>query len=242
VATLEGDILKLQVEFGAEDQPDMDFDPVPITIIFNITRAADPPAVIKQLKIELDPFTMQFPGLDTFTTQNTFAPGMHFLKLSEVMIPHDVILMGAMVSPTRTSVQPSEALVQDKGMLRVAVRSLSLEATADNSSPFQLQKLIDCLYRDNFFLGECLQLALEGTLDELQSFLQGQGFHITPESLKKLAAWTSPGPEFDIRFAGGAYRIRSDGPRQFLELFVDPVNRTLFGKSDEKTDAAGPDG
>ena len=73
-------------------------------------------------------------------------------------------------------------------MLRAAVQSLSLEATADDSSPLQLQKLIDCLYRDNFFLGECLRLVLKGTLDELRSFLQRKGFHVTPKSLKKLAA------------------------------------------------------
>ena len=68
VATLEGDILKLQVEFGASDQPGMDFKVVdaPFSGMGLLME-------IRRLKIDLDPFTMQFPGLDkvgTFATQN----------------------------------------------------------------------------------------------------------------------------------------------------------------------------
>ena len=84
-----------------------------------------------------------------------------------------------------------------------------------------------------------LHLARKDTPDEPRRFLQGKGFYVMPESLKILGAWTSPGREFYIRFAGGAYRIHRDGTRQFSELFVD---RTLFGKRDEKSNAAGPDG
>lgn len=138
------------------------------------------------------------------------------MKLSADMILHVVILIGTMVSPTRTcvGVQPPRALLlrNTSSLLALAQPlSFSLEAPPGESH-LQLQELIDRLYRDNFFFGTMSPISHGKTHPTSRSaFRKGKASTSCWRAWRFWGARASSEREFDIRFAGGAYRI-SRGP------------------------------
>lgn len=68
--------INVELSFKDEDQP-------------TVTYTQEKGLYLKLSKFDINP-----PPLDFFMTQNIFAPGKTLIKVSEVMLPSDLVLLG----------------------------------------------------------------------------------------------------------------------------------------------------
>lgn len=89
-----------------------------------------------------------------------------------------------------------------------------------------MNSFLDKFYTDGRFL-----VGLVDALDEEkgQEYLAQNGIRLNADDMKRLDVLSTPGPDFDIRFAGGAYRFQKSS-HSFWDLIIDSANRKIYGE------------
>jgi hypothetical protein len=195
------------------------------------------PSQLNKLDVKLVPFEMSFPKLDFFATQNVFAPGTRFMTATQVMFPHDVVLAGKMVVETArdgaagggsagTAAVKSTTTTTEPRATRSSDDSAYMSAAAGVAQG--LKELLDRLYTDNRFLADVMAVADDRDGEVVLDWFHEQGYQIAWNGVKKqLEELTLPGPKFDVRFAGGVYKLKNES-LVFKGLFVHPVTRKAY--------------
>lgn len=99
-ATIKGDELALKVNFVTQtDGPHMNPPEKIKRKPGFFEKEGGIPKEFKDVEITLKDFGATFPPLNFFVTQNIFVPGKRFINVTDVMIPHDVLLLGQMAKP-----------------------------------------------------------------------------------------------------------------------------------------------
>ncbi|KAK3297294.1 uncharacterized protein B0H64DRAFT_457363 [Chaetomium fimeti] len=242
-ATISGDSLDISLAFrDPTDQPKLNFKAEYRKRPWYVHREMVDyvPDRLHKLSVKLTPFELSFPKLDFFATQNVFAPGTRFMTATQVLFPHDVVLAGKMVvetarggaagggfagiaavesAPTTTDLPTTRSLAYSAYMYMPAAAAGAAQG---------LKELLDRLYTDNRFLGDAMTVADDRDGEGVLDWFHEQGYQIAWGGVKKqLEDLTLPGPKFDVRFAGGVYKLK-DESLGFEELFVHPVTRKVY--------------
>ena len=251
-ATISGDSVNISLAFrDPDDEPSVSFTPLDVPYKPGTMPSDEIPLEMRQLRVRLTPFEMNFPKLDFFATQNVFAPGTRFMTAKQVMFPDDLVLTGTMPDVQKPSGMmddiPITVSAEDKRSLLAecvpysSIRRLPTPPEDGHSKRGDLVRLLDCLYSDNRFLGVALAKAADTDGDAVLAWFRGQGFAIAQDDVKRLEELKLPGPSFDLRFAGGAYTLKAEG-LGYRELFIQPVTRKVYIDGQEtvsKTDGKG---
>lgn len=96
-------------------------------------------------------------------------------------------------------------------------------------------RYIDRYYENDFLIGLSQSIDVDtGDNAHVKEFLDKEKIDFS-QDLSILENATQVGPKFDIRYAGGAYKIESN-PIGVSELFVHSVDRKIFGKCSTNPD------
>lgn len=196
----------------------MTFEAMPVTNKDrgHLPRMEVPPFFKEKVQFKLPSnLSCQFKGLNFFSAQNVFVPGVRFIKATEVMLPHDAVILGTMPQ------------VEEKRGAASAVET-AYGQLEQQKPPVPLSKFLDDIYRDNYFFGDLVRAAMDGKPDEVSAIIHAKGFDIKEgEPMATILKLSKPGPDFDIRYAGGAYKITNPSDLPYKELFVHSCLRTV---------------
>ncbi|EAQ86629.1 predicted protein [Chaetomium globosum CBS 148.51] len=263
-ATISGDTLDISLAFrDPTDQPKLSFEALyrkrPWYAHREMVKYV--PGELHKLRVRLTPFEMKFPKLDFFATQNVFAPGTRFMTATQVLLPHDIVLAGKMVvvpaagggggggaaasAPAAAAAAESAPTTTELPTARSLDYSAYMYMSGAAAGAAQgLQELLDRLYTDNRFLGDAMAVADDKDGEAVMDWFREQGYQIAWDGVKKeLEELTLPGPKFDVRFAGGVYKLK-DESLGFEELFVHPVTRKIYidGQETAESETDGTNG
>ncbi|KAJ5348579.1 uncharacterized protein N7506_001832 [Penicillium brevicompactum] len=176
-----------------------------------VAKPYDVPDTIRnQVKFRLPaPLKAQLKGLNFFSAQNVFVPGVRFIKATTQIMPTDVVLLGTMPRSTTHTANPA-AIVQSLSAQNLALR------------------FMDEIYHNAYFLGDLINANVKGDAGTVKAVLHKRGYaDVTAQDLEVLRDYVTPGPNFDLRYAGGAYSVDSPGYTA-KELLVHSVHRTIY--------------
>ncbi|KAJ4269006.1 hypothetical protein NW762_003079 [Fusarium torreyae] len=225
-AAINDESLNITLSFeDPADEPTLTFTPEERDVPWgeNAKLVIGIPAELKELRMALTPFAMSFPKLDFFETQNVFAPGTRFITAKNVLFPDDLVLTGMMAragDEEKPDVSTGDEVAYSSFISGPEGSSVSVQA-----SP--LRPLLDRLYSNNRFLGALSTMSQDGEPQGVVAWLKQQGFAISNDDLKALDAMRTPGPDFDVRFAGGAYKLKAQG-LDYQTLFIHCVTRKVY--------------
>lgn len=182
---------------------------------------SDIPRAFQNISITLPAFKTQLDELSFFAAQNVLVPGVKFIKANEVIVPHDVVILGTMPR-SDSKVMPASALMS-LGSVPVT------EAAFASSNGGTFAELLDELYTDDAFLGEVLNRGISGKPEDVYSLFEERGYKFDKDHvMNAVQELTTPGPNFDLRYAGGVYEVRGGDDKH--QILVHPVHRTIFGE------------
>ncbi|KAL7787098.1 hypothetical protein V8C37DRAFT_270604 [Trichoderma ceciliae] len=220
--TLSGDTILLELDFETESPP------IKLKAL-NVSAEGhypannsddDIPRAFRQIAITLPAFKAKLDGLSFFAAQNVLVPGIEFIKPSEVIVPHDVVVLGTM---PRSKPDPGTA----PAFMSLAAMP-AVEATASaRSNGSNFPDFLDELYSNDSFLCEFLDRGISGEPQDIYALLAEKGYDFDiGHAMGEVQELITPGPNFDLRFAGGVYEVvGSDAKHQIL---IHPVHRTIF--------------
>ncbi|KAJ5573862.1 uncharacterized protein N7459_008289 [Penicillium hispanicum] len=155
------------------------------------------------------PLKSELKGLNFFSAQNVFIPGVKFIEATTQMMPADIVLLGSMPQSTAIA-SPTASMVQSS-----AVKNLAL-------------RFMDEIYLNAFFVGDLINATINGESGAVKAVLRQKGYDgLTAHDLEVLRDYTVPGPKFDLRYSGGAYSVESS-VYSAKELLVHSVHRTIY--------------
>ncbi|TGO22558.1 hypothetical protein BPAE_0163g00190 [Botrytis paeoniae] len=158
----------------------------------------------------------EFQGLNYFSAQNVFVPGVKFIEAKTEMMPYDVVLLGAMPE------QPDEPT----GYRTLPRRTVMMSdyATTDPIGDF-----IEDIYSNGYFLGDLIHHIANNNPAGVTQVIQDRGFENLDlaEVQQTLTRLSTPGPDFDVRYAGGSYQVQDTSSSPVKELFVHSRYRNI---------------
>lgn len=159
----------------------------------------------------------EFKGLNYFSAQNVFVPGVKFIEAKTEMMPYDVVLLGTMPE------QPEEPTKYRSLPRRIVMTSDY--ATADPIGDF-----IEDIYSNGYFLGDLIHHIANKDPEGVAKVIQDRGFENLDldEVQQTLKRCSIPGPDFDVRYAGGSYQIQDTSSTPVKELFVHSRYRNIW--------------
>ncbi|TGO87120.1 hypothetical protein BPOR_0249g00100 [Botrytis porri] len=130
----------------------------------------------------------EFHGLNYFSAQSVFVPGVKFIEAKTEMMPYNVVLLGAMPEqpePTGYCLLPRRTVM------------MSDYATTDPIGDF-----IDDIYSKGYFLGDLIHHITNNNLAGVKQVIQDRGFTNLDlaEVQQTLKRSSIPGPDFDRVF------------------------------------------
>ncbi|KAF7897835.1 uncharacterized protein EAF01_008801 [Botrytis porri] len=154
----------------------------------------------------------EFHGLNYFSAQSVFVPGVKFIEAKTEMMPYNVVLLGAMPEqpePTGYCLLPRRTVM------------MSDYATTDPIGDF-----IDDIYSKGYFLGDLIHHITNNNLAGVKQVIQDRGFTNLDlaEVQQTLKRSSIPGPDFDVRYAGDSYQIQDTSTTPLNNLFVHSLD------------------
>lgn len=247
--TLSGDTINLELDYDTTDKPVVHTKPLPTSGDGLHVPKMEIPDAFDGISFTLPSFKTKLTGLNFFSAQNVFVPGVRFIKATQVMVPHDVLLIGEM--PRHEANQPSAAPPASApaampGSLNMAANPFTTASphmlatmpdavlpptTAPQDVEARAKSFLDKVYSDGYFLGDLMRAVADGGANDVRALLAPNGHDsLTEETLVQvLQDLTALGPKFDVRYAGGLYGPISGEESYFKQLVVHPVHRTIYG-------------
>lgn len=99
-AHISEDELQMGIDVPKEELPSMSFKGEKVDDWWKGHKGVTevPRFFEKQVQFTLPSnLSCQFKGLDFFSAQNVFVPGVRFIEATEQMVPHDVVLLGTII-------------------------------------------------------------------------------------------------------------------------------------------------
>ncbi|TGO69563.1 hypothetical protein BOTNAR_0009g00100 [Botryotinia narcissicola] len=165
----------------------------------------------------------EFQGLNYFSAQNVFVPGVKFIEAKTEMMPYPV---GSFGCPGRV---PNSTT--SYRLLPRRIDMMSDYATADLIGDF-----IEDIYSNGYFLGDLIHHIANKDPAGVAKVIQGRGFENLDldEVRQMLKRCSIPGPDFDVRYAGGSYQIQDTSSTPVKELFTQSDGSVTFISHDGK--------
>ncbi|KAH6604998.1 hypothetical protein Trco_006705 [Trichoderma cornu-damae] len=216
---ISGDTILLELDFETVS-PSIELKALHTPSERSYTSRKSIPPPFHNIAITLPSFKAKLDGLSFFAAQNVLVPGVEFIKSSEAMAPHDVVILGTMP--------------RSKGKSNLASPLTSLAAIPKSASAGSapsggggLADLLDELYSNDAFLGDFLNRGISGELKDVYALLAEKSYNLdTSHVVDEVQGLTTPGPDFDLRFAGGVYEVGGGDAK--YRILVHPVHRTIF--------------
>ncbi|EMR90141.1 hypothetical protein BcDW1_1223 [Botrytis cinerea BcDW1] len=156
-----------------------------------------------------------FQGLNYFSAQNVFVPGVKFIEAKTEMMPYDVVLLGTMPE------QPDEP---------TGYRTLPRRMVMDDYATDPIQDFLEDIYSNGYFMGDLIHHITNSDPEGVCKVIQDRGFeNLDPvEVHQALQKFSIPGPDFDVRYAGGSYQVQDTTSTPVKELFVHSRYRDIL--------------
>ena len=151
-----------------------------------------------------------------FSATNLFGPGNHMISVTgedAVRMPYDVLILGQLLPPIK-SATPATAHIDSADADDTAGNGTIGPTTAD---------LVLGLSAGQPILQQTVNALGSGDEKTIDSFLANCGYNITSEGLQEALKTSQPGPEFDIRHAGGAYIFKEPSDLMSKSMSIDPT-------------------
>ena len=175
---------------------------------------------------------MTFPELSFFATQNVFAPGKQAIISKKFMGPYDFIVLGDIVEPVKPAMRRAvmHALKPDTGHNSTQLfKRDAVPAAASQTDKQRMKAMMDDFHEDDFGFAK----DVVGDEDAYKACFSSRNYDIGKADPSCLTGLTTPGPDFDIRYCAGVYRLEtsSDAHDPGKVLYVDALQRTIWSKS-----------
>ncbi|KAF2689359.1 hypothetical protein K458DRAFT_400132 [Lentithecium fluviatile CBS 122367] len=214
------------------------------------------PNDIQGMRFTFQDISLTLPELDFFATQNVFVPGQQAILAKRTISPYDFVVLGDIASPANMlpPVQnhklislPANHQKQHVAWNRLRaplikyhlakVRSLRSAPDVD-----RMKAMYNALYTDDFgFAHDFIAGLTSGDQSVFEGALSKRGYDLSSVDAGCMDSLTVPGPDFDLRFVGGAYKFNAGETESII--FVSPKTRVLYldwsPVMDQKIDQSG---
>ncbi|CAN9253401.1 unnamed protein product [Alternaria alternata] len=183
-----------------------------------------------QLFMDINALQVSNQDFNFFATQNVFAPGQQIISVDNTEglgTPHDILLVGHVVEPLPPASSAPVATDASKATLKATVNSAELD-DIDQSTPADstqsLPALKTALFTDQIFVKNLFAALRDGKADVFEQLVSSKGIKVSEKDLKSLQAEASTSPSFDIRLAGGLYKIDAPTAMKDVTMTISPMD------------------
>jgi hypothetical protein len=162
-----------------------------------------------------------------FATQNVFAPGQQIIKVDHTEslgTPHDILLVGDVVDPPIPPASVPVPTTAARALPKATLNSVSLYDTTPADSSQSLRDLKNSLFTDQTWIKNLFAALRDGKADDFERLVSSKGFTVSDDDMKSLQTEASALTSFDIRLAGGLYKIGAPMSMNSVTITINPMD------------------